>query len=95
MVFEATYLVTVLTAGHMSLCCGQNGAQMSKGLRPINKVKRHVHLLSCGRSKNGVGMWTCPPAMREAAAGIFLWAAWGLHNTIKGNKFKHIHFSHD
>src|SRR3984893_12434340 len=37
MVFEATYLVAVLTAGHMSLCCGQNGAQMSKVLRPINK----------------------------------------------------------
>ena len=37
MVFEATYLVAVLTAGHMSLCCGQNGAQMSKVFRPINK----------------------------------------------------------
>src|SRR5262245_17471584 len=37
MVFEATYLVAVLTAGQMSLCCGQNGAQMSKVLRPINK----------------------------------------------------------
>src|SRR6266568_3311425 len=37
MVFEATYLVAVLTAGHMSLCCGQNRAQMSKVLRPINK----------------------------------------------------------
>src|SRR5271169_6898653 len=37
MVFEATYLVAVLTAGQMSLCCGQNGAQMSKVVRPINK----------------------------------------------------------
>src|SRR6266852_3199264 len=37
MVFEATYLVAVLTAGHMSLCCGQNSAQMSKVLRPSNK----------------------------------------------------------
>src|SRR5260370_39871825 len=37
MVFEATYLVAVLTAGHMSLCCGQNDAQMSRVLRPINK----------------------------------------------------------
>src|SRR5664279_533629 len=37
MVFKATYLVAVLTAGHMSLCCGQYGAQMSKVLRPINK----------------------------------------------------------
>src|SRR6266540_2017252 len=37
MVFEATYLVAVLTAGQMSLCCGQYGAQMSKVFRPINK----------------------------------------------------------
>src|ERR1700733_7712001 len=37
MVFEATYLVAVLTAGHMSLCCGQNPAKISKVLRPINK----------------------------------------------------------
>src|ERR1700693_5319454 len=37
MVFEATYLVAVLTAGQMSLCSGQNCAQMSKVLRPINK----------------------------------------------------------
>src|SRR5438477_13194747 len=37
MVFEATYLVAVMTAGQMSLCCGQNGAQMSKVLRPSNK----------------------------------------------------------
>src|SRR5580658_1177984 len=37
MVFEATYLVAVLTAGQMSLCCGQNRAQMSKVFRPSNK----------------------------------------------------------
>src|SRR5215467_15136448 len=37
MVFEATYLVAVLTAGQMSLCCGQNCAQMSKVFRPSNK----------------------------------------------------------
>src|SRR5260370_33925868 len=37
MVFEATYLVAVLTAGHTSLCCGQNRAQISKVLRPSNK----------------------------------------------------------
>src|SRR5579872_2185509 len=37
MVFEATYLVTVLTAGQISLCCGQYGAQMSKVFRPSNK----------------------------------------------------------
>src|SRR5260370_14871630 len=37
MVFEATYLVAVLTAGHTSLCCGQNRAKLSKVLRPGNK----------------------------------------------------------
>src|SRR5579862_3998010 len=37
MVFEATYLVAVLTAGQMSPCCGQNFAQMSKVFRPSNK----------------------------------------------------------
>jgi hypothetical protein len=31
----------------------------------------------------------------EAATGIFLWPAWGLYDTIKGDKFKHIDFSHD
>src|SRR5215470_14258631 len=34
MVFEATYLVAVLTLGQMSPCCGQNDAQISKVLRP-------------------------------------------------------------
>src|SRR5208282_6791798 len=37
MVFEATYLVAVLTAGHRSPCCGQNRARMSKVPRPSNK----------------------------------------------------------
>src|SRR5687767_3228692 len=37
MVFEATYLVAVLTAGQMSPCCGQNAAQISKVLRPNNR----------------------------------------------------------
>src|ERR1700678_137647 len=37
MVFEATYLVAVFTAGQMSLCCGQYVAQMSKVMRPSNK----------------------------------------------------------
>src|SRR5580704_9161893 len=37
MVLEVTYLVAVLTAGQMSLCCGQYGAKISKVLRPINK----------------------------------------------------------
>jgi hypothetical protein len=37
----------------------------------------------------------CPPAVREAATGIFLWPAWGLYDSIKGDKFKHIEFSHD
>src|SRR5436853_4305982 len=37
MVFEATYLVAVLTLGQMSPCCGQNAAQISKVLRPNNR----------------------------------------------------------
>src|SRR5512141_419310 len=37
MVFEATYLVAVLTPGHASACCGQYGAQISKVLRPNNR----------------------------------------------------------
>src|SRR4029434_917409 len=37
MVFEATYLVAVLTPGQMSLCCGQYAAQMSKVFRPNNR----------------------------------------------------------
>jgi hypothetical protein len=40
-------------------------------------------------------MLTPPPAMREAATGILLWPAWGLYDSIKGDKFKHIDFSHD
>jgi hypothetical protein len=39
-------------------------------------------------------MWIYPAAKLEAATGIFLWAAWGLYDTIKGDKFKHIYFSH-
>src|SRR6266446_4435525 len=42
MVFEATYLVAVLTAGQMSLCRGQNRAQMSKVLRPSNKSNGRI-----------------------------------------------------
>src|SRR5512139_45548 len=37
MVFEATYLVAMLTPGHESAWCGQYGAQISKVLRPNNK----------------------------------------------------------
>src|SRR5215208_8298823 len=37
MVFEATYLVAVLTPGHSSAWYGQNDAQMSKVLRPNNR----------------------------------------------------------
>src|SRR4030095_12719903 len=39
-VFEATYLVAVLTPGQMSPCCGQNAAQISKVLRPNNRSIR-------------------------------------------------------
>ncbi len=37
MVFEATYLVAVLTPGHSSACCGQKDAQIPKVLRPNNR----------------------------------------------------------
>ena len=37
MVFEATYLVAVLTPAHASAWCGQYGAQISKVLRPNNR----------------------------------------------------------
>jgi hypothetical protein len=36
-----------------------------------------------------------PPAIREAAVGILLWPSWGLYDSIKGDKFKHIDFSQD
>jgi hypothetical protein len=66
-----------------------------KGFATQQQVKRHVHLPSQDRSKNLVGIGTDPPAIREAAAGIFLWSAWGLYDTIKGDMFKHNNFSHD
>src|SRR5512135_3499110 len=37
MVFEATYLVAMLTPGQSSPCCGQYAAQISKVLRPTNR----------------------------------------------------------
>src|SRR5512133_2659992 len=37
MLFEATYLVAVLTPGHASACCGQYDAQISKVLRPNSR----------------------------------------------------------
>src|SRR5437867_7685537 len=49
MVFEATYLVAVLTLGQLSPCCGQNAAQISKVLRPNKKVDRHIQHLFHGR----------------------------------------------
>src|SRR5688572_4541886 len=36
-VFEATYLVAVITSGHASAFWGQNGSQMSNVTRPNNK----------------------------------------------------------
>src|SRR5512140_2935811 len=39
MVFDATYLVAVLTPGHPSPRCGQYDAQISKVLRPNNRSK--------------------------------------------------------
>jgi hypothetical protein len=58
MVFEATYLVAVLTAGQKSLCCGQYPAQMSKVLRPNNLNLRIRSLKNYEKrlagAKNGV-----------------------------------------
>jgi hypothetical protein len=39
-------------------------------------------------------MWSYPAAIREAATSIFLRPAWALYDTIEGDEFKHIDFSH-
>jgi hypothetical protein len=69
--------------------------EIVKGFSPEQQVRRHFHLLHHGRSTNSVGMWGHPPAIRETATGIFLWAAWSLYDAVKGNEFKHIEFSHE
>jgi hypothetical protein len=33
--------------------------------------------------------------MRESATGIFFRPAWALYDTIEGDKFQHVDFSHD
>ena len=66
-----------------------------KGLAPQQQVERQVHLLSQGRAKHRVGIGRDPPAIGEAAAGIFVWPAWGLDDAIEGDMFKHHYFSHD
>ena len=43
------------------------------------QVEGHVHLLLQGRSKDVVIIRLCPPAVREAATGIFFWPASGLY----------------
>jgi hypothetical protein len=70
---------------------------VSSGYTDINKIRpyREIHGEGEPPVLTGVGMWTYPLAMREAATGIFLWAAWGLYDSIKGDKFKHINLSHD
>jgi len=64
-----------------------------KCFAPQQQVERQVHLPSQGRSKNRVRIWRYPPAICEAAAGIFVWPAWGLYDTIKGDVFKNSDFS--
>ncbi len=59
------------------------------------QVERQVHLSPQERSKNRVGIRRYPPAVREAAAGIFVWPAWGLYDTVQGDMFKRYNFSHD
>jgi hypothetical protein len=65
------------------------------GFTPQQQVERLTHLPSDGCSKNRVGIGRYPPAIREAAAGIFVRPAWGLYDTIQGDMFKHNYFSHD
>src|ERR1043166_3537574 len=45
LVFEATYLVAVLTPGHISPCCGQNDSQISKVLRPSKRSSGLLNIL--------------------------------------------------
>src|SRR5215469_7751276 len=72
MVFEATYLVAVLTAGQMSLWCGQNGAQMSKVFRPINKSQGAFicFLTAVERTGSECGLihppWAKPPLVSSS-----------------------------
>src|SRR5471030_1588520 len=75
MVFEATYLVAVLTAGQLSLFSGQYCAQMSKVLRPNNKsngmlicfrIAAELTASECGLvqppyAKPPLGSSSCPP----------------------------------
>jgi hypothetical protein len=48
MVFEATYLVAVLTAGHV-IVLRPESCKNVKGSAPYQQVKRQVHLLFYGR----------------------------------------------
>jgi hypothetical protein len=92
MVFEATYLVAVLTPGYMSLCCGQNCVQSSKVLRPSNKSNGRFICFFIAAPETGLRISPYPP---WRATGIFLRPAWGFYDTIKGDKFNQIDFSHD
>lgn len=59
-----------------------------KGFPPQQQIEGQVHLPSDGRSKRIVGKATDPSAMREAAAGIFLWSAWSLNDAVERDVFK-------
>jgi hypothetical protein len=65
-----------------------------KGSAPYQQVKRHVSSAFLWPLKEQRRNVAYPPAIREAATGIFFWAAWGLYDAIKRNEFKHIDFSH-
>ncbi len=64
------------------------------GFAPQQQVEGLVHLLSQLRSKHRVGKMADPPALLEAAAGIFLRSARRLDDAIQGDMFKHNQFSH-
>src|SRR5258708_102847 len=79
----------------MSACWRQKGAKNFKVFAPNKKSKGYFYRLFHSGSKTMGGMGSSPPAIREAATGIFLWPASGLYDTIKGDEFKDNHFSHD
>jgi len=65
-----------------------------KTFAPDQQVKRMFICFFTAAALTGSECGVNPPAIREAVTGIFLWPAWGLYDSIKGDKFKHIDFSH-
>jgi hypothetical protein len=66
-----------------------------EGLATQQQVERRVHLPSQERPKRRVGVGRYPAAVRETAAGVFLWPAGSLDDPIKREVFKDNNFSHE